>query len=186
MPFLVTDSDSLLPAEALPALKLTEFYGALDRGTLYSYLQCYAFQRSLYYYFTVFDEAPPKEQRAIIALGSEQTTDYLALTLAPYDGETVLHLYREGDEPICTLPCIQADYLRGADEQGGYWRAGGIIPAEAFDLLGGSRLYAGQAVPGNVFLFHQGKLAFGAAFAVPKAQSVPTAKGFQPFVIVPY
>ena len=59
MPFLVTDSAVPLPAETLPALKLTHHYDAPARGEVYAYLRCYVHKGALCYNLLVFDEAPP-------------------------------------------------------------------------------------------------------------------------------
>lgn len=63
MPFLVTDSAVPLPAETLPALKLTHYYDAPARGDVYAYLRCYIYKGALCYNLLVFDGAPPPTAR---------------------------------------------------------------------------------------------------------------------------
>ena len=62
MPFFITDSATPIAAEALPALKLTEFCGQPARGCIYAYLKCYLQHGDFFYEFTVFVEMqPPRE-----------------------------------------------------------------------------------------------------------------------------
>ena len=68
MPFLVTDSAVPLPAETLPALKLTHYYDAPARGDVYAYLRCYIYKGALCYNLLVFDGAPPPTERIGFAL----------------------------------------------------------------------------------------------------------------------
>ena len=68
MPFLVTDSAVPLPAETLPALKLTHYYNAPARGDVYAYLRCYIYKGALCYNLLVFDGAPPPTERIGFAL----------------------------------------------------------------------------------------------------------------------
>ena len=68
MPFLVTDSAVPLPAETLPALKLTHHYDVPTRGEVYAYLRCYVHKGALCYNLLVFDEAPPPTARIGFAL----------------------------------------------------------------------------------------------------------------------
>ncbi len=190
MPFLVTDSAAPLPAETLPALKLREFYGVPRRGCIYSYLRCYVRGGDFYYNLTVFDETPPSTQHVALALSCDDAAQsYLWAVFQKGGGERLsLRLAPAGgrDEEARPLEMPPARYVAGGDEQGLYWGAEGVIPAQAFRQAFGCVPRAGMFLPGNVFLFDDAEAAFGAAFPVPSGHRPPTGAGFEPFMIVPY
>ena len=83
-------------------------------------------------------------------------------------------------------PAGNAAHLAGSDEQGFYWSAEGVLPAQAFRTAFGRVPRVGGILPGNAFLYDVSEPAFGAAFPVPAGAGVPTAAGFGTFVVVPY
>ena len=185
LPFLVTDSAAALPAETLPALKITHFYGAPRRGPVYAYLRCYVYRGAVRYSATVFDEAPFDTARLGLALTLDDAArSFLFLSLGKTSGAR-LRLYGEdgaGKELAAPAPRMSA----GGDEQGLYWSAEGELPAAVFRAQFGGVPRAGMFLPGNVFLYDEAEAAFGAAFPVPAGETVPTAAGFEPFMVVPY
>lgn len=188
MPFLVTDSAGALPAETLPALKLTERCGQPARGHIYAYLRCYVRGGAFHYDVTVFDGAAPSTQRAGLALSADDGAErYLWAEFGAKGGES-LAVCRAGgegpDRPEQTLALPAVRRTAGGDEQGLYWGVQGVIPADAFLAAFGRAPRAGMILPGNVFLYDTREAAFLSAF--PAAGRVPTAQGFEPFVIVPY
>lgn len=185
MPFLITDSAAALPAETLPALKITHFYGAPRRGCVYAYLRCYVHRGAVRYSATVFDEAPPATARLGLALTLDDAArGFLLLSLGKSSGAQ-LALYA-GDAAPKALAVPPARMGAGGDEQGLYWSAEGELPAAVFRACFGGVPRAGVFLPGNVFLYDETEAAFGAAFPVPAGEKPPTAAGFQPFMVVPY
>ena len=93
MPFLVTDSAVPLPAETLPALKLTHHYDAPARGEVYAYLRCYVHKGALCYNLLVFDEAPPPTARIGFALcPAESEGEFLFASFGRAPGSDALAL----------------------------------------------------------------------------------------------
>jgi hypothetical protein len=179
-----------LLAETLPALKITEFCGAPARGTVYAYLRCYVHRGSLHYSVYVFDEAPPATARVGLAITADSTASrYLFLSLSAA-GSLACSLYAhtpgQDDTPLQAVEAPPVRTFGGADEQGGYWGAQGVLPAELWQSCFGSTPQAGSVLPGNVFLYDTQQPAFGAAFAAPANAHIPTAQGFSSFVVVPY
>lgn len=189
MPFLVTDSAVLLPAETLPALKVTEFEGQPARGCVYAYLRCYVHGGDLHYSVSVFDEAPPDSARIGLAVTMDDSAaQYLFLSLGRGRAAPCT-LYAHGagaDAPVRALSAPPPRFVGGSDEQGGYWGAEGVLPARLWRDCFGDVPHTGAILPGNVFLYDTAEAAFGSAFAVPAGARVPTAEGFSTFVIVPY
>ncbi len=98
-----------------------------------------------------------------------------------------LGVYREArDVPLRRLEMPPMRHLAGSDEQGFYWSAEGVLPAQAFRTAFGRVPRVGGILPGNAFLYDVSEPAFGAAFPVPAGAGVPTAAGFGTFVVVPY
>ncbi len=185
MPFLVTDSASPLAFETLPALKVTEFYGRPRRGEVYSYLRCYVREGSLYYSVTVFDGAPPATARIGFAITAQDDARRYLFAELGKDIPCQLTLY-EDDQPVQTLKAPPVRQLAGQDEQGEYWGAESVLDAQLFRTFFGCAPQAGTLLPGNVFLFDRTETAFGAAFPVPADGPVPTSRGFDSFLVVPY
>ena len=95
MPFLVTDSAVSLPAETLPALKLTHYYDAPARGDVYAYLRCYIYKGALCYNLLVFDGAPPPTERIGFALcPAESEGEFLFASFGKAPGSDTLALCR--------------------------------------------------------------------------------------------
>lgn len=185
LPFLITDSAAALPAETLPALKITHFYGAPRRGWVYAYLRCYVHHGTVRYCATVFDEAPFDTARLGLALTLDDAArSFLFLSLGKSSGAR-LRLYEEGGA-VKELTAPAPHMGAGGDEQGLYWSAEGELPAAVFRTCFGGVPRAGLFLPGNVFLYDEAEAAFGAAFPVPAGETVPTAAGFEPFMVVPY
>ena len=88
--------------------------------------------------------------------------------------------------PLRRLEMPPMRHLAGSDEQGFYWSAEGVLPAQAFRTAFGRVPRVGGILPGNAFLYDVSEPAFGAAFPVPAGVGVPTAAGFGTFVVVPY
>ena len=165
MSFLITNSRDALPMETLPALKITHFNGEPARGQVYAYLRCYVRDGEIPFSVTVFDETPPHTARFGFAVTPDDAAGtYLFASCTKQQGDA-LWLYRTGepaDVPLRRLEMPPMRHLAGSDEQGFYWSAEGVLPAQAF------------------------RTAFGAAFPVPTGAGVPTAAGFGTFVVVPY
>lgn len=77
-------------------------------------------------------------------------------------------------------------HLAGSDEQGFYWSAEGVLPAQAFRTAFGRVPRVGGILPGNCLLYDVSEPAFGAAFPVPQVRAFPPQPGFGTFVVVPY
>ncbi len=187
MPFLITDSAVPLLMETVPALKIAHFNGIPARDTVYAYLRCYICRGALHVAVTGFDGQPPATVRFGLALAdADDTTKYLFLSLAP-SGENSLAVYSVADQKVQqSLDAPLTQIVTGGDEQGLYWSAESVLPAQVFTAVFGKALKAGGVCAGNVFLYDIGEAAFGAAFPVPQGETVPTAKGFDVFTIVPY
>lgn len=190
MSFLVTDSETPLQAETLPALKITHFFGTPARGAVYAYLRCYVYQGDVHYSVCVFDELPPPSARVGFAITADDTLSrYLFLSISK-NNEPSLSLYHHDlnrvDAVSQTLAVPEVQKFSGADEQGGYWGAQGVLPHALWKSLFNCTPKAGVFLPANVFLYDIFESAFGAAFPVPKDAVIPTADGFSPFMIVPY
>ena len=113
---------------------------------------------------------------------------YLFASCTKQQGDA-LWLYRTGepaDVPLRRLEMPPMRHLAGSDEQGFYWSAEGVLPAQAFRTAFGRVPRVGGILPGNAFLYDVSEPAFGAAFPVPTGAGVPTAAGFGTFVVVPY
>ena len=185
MPFLVTDSASPLAFEPLPALKVTEFYGQPRRGEVYSYLRCYVHKGALHYSVTVFDGEPPATARIGLAVTADDTARRYLFAVLAKDAPCQLALYEDDVlRQTLTAPCVRQ--LAGQDEQGEYWGAESVLEADVFQTWFGCAPHAGMLLPGNVFLFDRTETAFGAAFPVPAGGPVPTSRGFDSLLVVPY
>ena len=147
--------------ETLPALKITHFNGEPARGQVYAYLRCYVRDGEIPFSVTVFDETPPHTARFGFAVTPDDAAGtYLFASCTKQQGDA-LWLYRTGepaDVPLRRLEMPPMRHLAGSDEQGFYWSAEGVLPAQAFRT----------------------------AFPVPAGAGVPTAAGFGTFVVVPY
>ena len=84
-----------------------------------------------------------------------------------------------------TLALPAPRHFAGSDEQGFYWSAEGELSAALFKENFGKAPQTGCILPANVFLYDTCEPAFGAAFPAPAGAHVPTAAGFEPFVVVP-
>ena len=126
MPFLVTDSAVPLPAETLPALKLTHHYDAPARGEVYAYLRCYVHKGALCYNLLVFDEAPPPTARIGFALcPAESEGEFLFASFGRAPGSDALALCLAqpggGYAAVRAFSAPAAKRSAGEDEQGPYW-----------------------------------------------------------------
>ena len=175
--------------ETLPALKITHFNGEPARGQVYAYLRCYVRDGEIPFSVTVFDETPPDTARFGFAVTPDDAAGtYLFASCTKQQGDA-LWLYRTGepaDVPLRRLEMPPMRHLAGSDEQGFYWSAEGVLPAQAFRTAFGRVPRVGGILPGNAFLYDVSEPAFGAAFPVPAGAGVPTAAGFGTFVVVPY
>ena len=190
MPFLVTDSAVSLPAETLPALKLTHYYDAPARGDVYAYLRCYIYKGALCYNLLVFDGAPPPTERIGFALcPAESEGEFLFASFGKAPGSDTLALCRAqpggGYAAVRAFSAPAARRGAGEDEQGPYWCAEGTVPADVLRSAFGCVPQAGGFWPGNVFLYDTAAPGFGAAFPCPGGPG-GWQPGFEPFVIVPY
>lgn len=77
-------------------------------------------------------------------------------------------------------------HLARSDEQGFYWSAEGVLPAQAFRTAFGLCAQGGRHPAGNAFCMTFPNPAFGAAFPVPQVRAFPPQPGFGTFVVVPY
>ena len=138
---------------------------------------------------TVFDETPPHTARFGFAVTPDDAAGtYLFASCTKQQGDA-LWLYRTGepaDVPLRRLEMPPMRHLAGSDEQGFYWSAEGVLPAQAFRTAFGRVPRVGGILPGNAFLYDVSEPAFSAAFPVPAGAGVPTAAGFGTFVVVPY
>lgn len=180
--------------ETLPAWKITHFSGEPARGRVYAYLRCYVREGALPFGITVFDRAPRPTARFGFAVsldaGPRDTgaQRYLFFSCAK-QREGALWLYRAGDAcdtPVRQLTPPALRQLAGGDEQGFYWGAEGVLPAELFCTVFGRAPRCGDVLPANAFLYDEAEAAFGAAAPVPPGRSVPTAAGLDTMVVVPY
>ncbi len=187
MAFLLTDSAAALPAETLPALKITHFYGAPARGRVYAYMRCYVRRGTLHWCATVFDGAPPATARIALAVTPDDTASRYFFLSVGKDSPAHLSLRRRGtpDAEVETLALPAPRRVAGADEQGEYWGAEGELPAAVFRRAFGTAPKAGSLLPGNVFLYDEAERAFGAAFPCPGCEG-PSADAFGTFLVVPY
>ena len=167
--------------ETLPALKITHFNGEPARGQVYAYLRCYVRDGEIPFSVTVFDETPPHTARFGFAVTPDDAAGtYLFASCTKQQGDA-LWLYRTGepaDVPLRRLEMPPMRHLAGSDEQGFYWSAEGVLPAQAFRTAFGRVPRVGGILPGNAFLYDVSEPAFGAAFPVPTGAGVPTAAGF--------
>lgn len=185
MSFLITDSEAELLPETLPALKLTHFNGEPARDRVYSYLRCYICRGSLSFSLTVFDGFPRETSRIGLAISlDDDAKRYLFLSCSKQNGEN-LWLY-ENDAPVKQLSVAPLRYFSGGDEQGLYWGAEGILPAELFRDVFGCIPKSGMMMPGNVFLYDETESAYGSAFPAPAGIRIPSCSGFGSFLAVPY
>lgn len=187
MPFLITDSAVPLLMETVPALKIAHFNGMPRRDNVYAYLRCYICCGALHLAVTAFDGQPPDTVRFGLAFTqADDTEKYLFFSFAPSGGNSLtLRSVAQGD--VCqTFDAPPSQIVTGGDEQGLYWSAESVLPAQVFKAAFGKAPAAGHVYAGNVFLYDTTEAAFGAAFAVPQGETVPTAKGFDVFTIVPY
>lgn len=189
MAFLLTDSAVALPAETLPALKVTHFYGRPARGCVYAYWRAYLHRGDLCWCATVFDGAPRPTARTALAVSLEDDAGrYLLVTAGKDAGAQLRLMARCGGGPDKALAEPEAPaprFFTGADEQGEYWAAEGRIPAAAFREAFGRAPAAGCVMPGNVFLYDTAEASFGAAFPCPGA-SWPCGAALGTFLAVPY
>lgn len=164
--------------ETLPALKITHFNGEPARGQVYAYLRCYVRDGEIPFSVTVFDETPPDTARFGFAVTPDDAAGtYLFASCTKQQGDA-LWLYRTGepaDVPLRRLEMPPMRHLAGSDEQGFYWSAEGVLPAQAFRTAFGRVPRVGGILPGNAFLYDVSEPAFGAAFPVPAGAGVPTA-----------
>ena len=163
--------------------------GRAARGQVYAYLRCYVRDGEIPFSVTVFDETPPDTARFGFAVTLDDAAGtYLFASCTKQQGDA-LWLYRTGepaDVPLRRLEMPPMRHLAGSDEQGFYWSAEGVLPAQAFRTAFGRVPRVGGILPGNAFLYDVSEPAFGAAFPVPAGAGVPTAAGFGTFVVVPY
>ena len=119
---------------------------------------------------TVFDETPPDTARFGFAVTPDDAAGtYLFASCTKQQGDA-LWLYRTGepaDVPLRRLEMPPMRHLAGSDEQGFYWSAEGVLPAQAFRTAFGRVPRVGGILPGNAFLYDVSEPAFGAAFPVP-------------------
>ncbi len=189
MSFLITESRDALPMETLPAWKITHFYGEPARGCVYAYVRCYVRGGSIPFSVTVFDGAPRKTARIGFAVTLDDAVQtYLFMSCAKGQGGA-LWLYRAGeggDTPVRQLQMPALRELSGSDEQGVYWGAEGVLPAEALREVFGCVPKAGDLLPAGAFLYDTAESAFGSACPVPPGCMAPGASGFGALVVVPY
>lgn len=189
MSFLITDSTTILNPQALPALKITEFYQTPFRGCIYSYLQCFIYHGNFHYFFTVFDENPPPTQYAAITLSCQTTPLFLTVHLQK-EKNAKISVIKEKNNLFSTQSYFSAEkqhHICGNDEQGIYWRSSGIITKEVFKCVFEQFPKAGSVLFGNLFLYDITEQAFGSAFPVcTQAPQHFLYQGLRPFMIVPY
>ena len=170
--------------ETLPALKITHFNGEPARGQVYAYLRCYVRDGEIPFSVTVFDETPPHTARFGFAVTPDDAAGtYLFASCTKQQGDA-LWLYRTGepaDVPLRRLEMPPMRHLAGSDEQGFYWSAEGVLPAQAFRTAFGRVPRVGGILPGNAFLYDVSEPAFGAAFPVPaQVRAFPPQPGSAP------
>ena len=140
--------------ETLPALKITHFNGEPARGQVYAYLRCYVRDGEIPFSVTVFDETPPHTARFGFAVTPDDAAGtYLFASCTKQQGDA-LWLYRTGepaDVPLRRLEMPPMRHLAGSDEQGFYWSAEGVLPAQAFRTAFGRVPRVGGILPGNAF-----------------------------------
>ena len=192
MSFLITESRDALLMETLPAWKITHFYGEPARGCVYAYLRCYVRNGAIPFSVTVFDGAPRPMARIGFAVTLDDTAATYLFASCAKGRDAALWLYRahetgEGaDTPVRQLEMPALRQLSGSDEQGVYWGAEGVLPAETLREIFGRVPRTGDLLPANVFLYDEAEPAFGAACPVPPGCAAPTASGFGALVVVPY
>lgn len=194
--FLITESRDALPMETLPAWKITHFYGTPARGCVYAYLRCYVQNGAIPFSVTVFDGAPRETARFGFAVTLDDTAGTYLFVSCAKGQNAALWLCRAhetaaddgvpADVPVRQLEMPAMRQLAGSDEQGVYWSAEGVLPAETLREIFGRTPKAGDLLPANAFLYDEAERAFGAACPVPPGCAVPTASGFGALVVVPY
>lgn len=185
--FLITDSDTPLLMETVPALKLTEFSGTPARDNVYAYLRCYVHAGTMMLSAASFDGAPRATARFCVCMGfADAPQRYLCWAAAP-SGEAALTLRdAKTDAVLDTLPCPAVHIVTGGDEQGLFWIAEGCVRADTFRQALGLVPRAGCVMTGNAFLCDTEEAAFGAAAPVPAGFAAPTAAGMDTWMVVPY
>lgn len=187
--FLITESAEALPIETLPAWKITHFTGEPARGRVYAYLRCYVQNGAIPFGVTVFDSAPRTTARFGFAVTLDAAAQTYLFFFCAKGREGKLWLYRAGtafDTPLRPMDMPALRRLAGSDEQGVYWGAEGVIPAETLREAFGRVPKAGDLLPANAFLYDEAEAAFGAACPVPPGYTVPTTSGFGSLLVVPY
>ena len=187
MPFLISDSATPLLMETVPVLKITHFYGHPQRDEVYAYLRCFVCKGALHFCLTGFDEAPPATVRFGLALQSADCLGrYLFLSVGKESGAALSLCEGDTGAVLGSLAAPPVQVVTGGDEQGLYWSAQGVLPAQVFSAQFSAPMRAGALWAGNVFLYDTQDTAFGAAFPVPAGCTVPTGAGFDSFTVVPY
>lgn len=169
--------------ETLPALKITHFNGEPARGQVYAYLRCYVRDGEIPFSVTVFDETPPDTARFGFAVTPDDAAGtYLFASCTKQQGDA-LWLYRTGepaDVPLRRLEMPPMRHLAGSDEQGFYWSAEGVLPAQAFRTAFGRVPRVGGILPGNAFCMTFPNRRSARRFLCPQVRAFPPQPGSAP------
>lgn len=157
---------------------------------MYAYLRCYVHKGALCYNLLVFDEAPPPTARIGFALcPAESEGEFLFASFGRAPGSDALALCLAqpggGYAAVRAFSAPAAKRSAGEDEQGPYWCAEGVLPAQVLREAFGKAPHAGEFWPGNVFLYDTAAPGFGAAFPCERGPGGWLAS-FEPFMVVPY
>lgn len=165
------------------ALKITHFNGEPARGQVYAYLRCYVRDGEIPFSVTVFDETPPDTARFGFAVTPDDAPALICSRPVQSSRAMRCGCHRTGepaDVPLRRLEMPPMRHLAGSDEQGFYWSAEGVLPAQAFRTAFGRVPRVGGILPGNAFLYDVSEPAFGAAFPVPAGAAFPPQPGSAP------
>ena len=174
----------LLP-ETLPAVKILHFNGAPRRDTVYAYARISACGDALHCSFLRFEEAPAASVRMALAITSADCTNAFALVSVSFAGQASFDYYETGKEPQ-NMPIAAPHVYKGTDEQGFYNGADCTVPLDTLAKLLDKAFVPGAVFAGNVYSYDITEAAFGAAFAVPISERIPTAAGFEAFTCVSF
>lgn len=183
MSLLIPYSDSALPMEAVPAIKLTHFVGEGLGGNVYAYARVYSHLGALMCDLLRFEQRPCEHVRMGLALGNADIPDKLLFYSVRFGHSATLCVY-EGGALTSTLTAPTPIFGSGYDEQGLYVSACATIPAEVLREVFQKSLELKSVWGINIYSFDTRYPAFGSAFETSLAKGIYSFDSLSTFMPV--
>ncbi len=180
--FFVTDSNTKLLTDTLPALKIKHYYGTALKDNVYSYARIYFHKGALHGCFTSFDENPLKSTRMSLCLQGISNDEVLIISFGKHFEGKVFTLNKNGEAKTNFSDFTSNDAFTGEDEQGIFWNVEFCVNSSVFEKALGEKPLSKSVYSCNLFLHNDEEHAFAAAF---KENELYSTKNGQ-IIVVPY